>query len=207
MNLKHLIDEVNGLMKMNYHDRAIRRLFDVMDVISEEYGEKSVPMGVAHGVAGSIYISNNDPSLAEQQLRKAVNILEPLVNPEDDSYVAAAYHNLGVVYFKMSEYDDAEREYLHALQLKKLQKDGDVISRAITLNNLGTTYLRKSEYDVAEYVFTQALEIFEKKEDYLRAQDVYLNLASLTNKRGQTSRAMLFYENYRKCRQRHEASH
>ncbi|HMB69419.1 MAG TPA: tetratricopeptide repeat protein, partial [bacterium] len=75
-------------------------------------------------------------------------------------HVRSAYthNNLGLLYRLMERYDDAERHYLRAVEIRRKHLDSDHPLIAYTLDNLALLYLRTGRPDDAEPVLEEVLE-------------------------------------------------
>ena len=133
---------------------------------------------------------------------------------EKSPYKARPHMNLGVMYDQKEFYDEAEKEYLKAIELKKDYYEA--------FQNLGTIYVRKKEYDKALEALIKAITLkpdyaqaynnlgvlYASKGDYKKAEteflkaisldknysDVYVNLGNLYADKREIEKAISFYQ-------------
>ena len=79
------------------------------------------------------------------------------------SDVATTLNNLAAPHFKLTRYDEAEKEYKEALEiyreLAKSNRDEHIADVAMTLNNLGNLHKILTRYDEAEEEYKESLKI------------------------------------------------
>lgn len=96
------------------------------------------------------------------------------------------YNNLGLMDLAEGHYQDAERNFLLAVNLNP--------ASALGYNNLGTTYLRQNKTAEAKKAFRYSIEINR----FLL--EPHLNLASVYEQQGEPQAAFLIYQNNLKRR-------
>ncbi len=94
----------------------------------------------------SYYIDQKMYKQAEAELLTALKC--PTANMNNEQYVT--YHNLGVVYFALGRYADAERSYLESLRLEK--------NNSAALAGLASVYYREGKRRQADLFFKLAQE-------------------------------------------------
>jgi tetratricopeptide (TPR) repeat protein len=85
--------------------------------------------------------------------------------------------NLGLVYQKNRQYNEAQIMYEKALEIHRSL--GDLEGAADNYYNLGIMYRQQQDYGRAEETHQRALEIFEQTGNLKGMADVYVNLAGI----------------------------
>lgn len=137
-----------------------------------------------------------DPAAAEQASRRAVDILERLLEADSQSEVyqgdlALCSNNLATIFSNRQQLSEAIMHYRRAaqLQLQLARKAPSIVRHrselAITLNNLGVAYCRENQPDTADESFLQARQVFETlASDYPQQLQYRIGLAALLNNQG-----------------------
>ena len=107
------------------------------------------------------------PEKAEEHFRRALKLLEKLLEQEPEShavmrYKAGTLNNLGVLLAEMGKLDEAEDTYGQALKLQEKVYGAEHPQVAQTLNNLALLYFQTTRYEKAMILYTRSLEIMEK---------------------------------------------
>ena len=82
-----------------------------------------------------------------------------------DAQMALAYNNLGFVYFKMDNPEEAERAYIQALQIWEETLGSDHPNVGASLNNLAALYEKAGGYKQAEEYRKRSKEIWQKAQE------------------------------------------
>ncbi|MEM9217027.1 MAG: tetratricopeptide repeat protein [Cyanobacteria bacterium P01_F01_bin.150] len=102
------------------------------------------------------------------------------------------YGNLGVVYTKLGQYDQALMYFQKDLEIA--QEMEDRVGEGQTYGNLGNVYIRLSQYDQALTFHQRALDIFEEIGDRVREGQTYGNLGNICHSLGQYDRALDYHQ-------------
>lgn len=87
------------------------------------------------------------------------------------------WNNIGLVYFKMLDYQEAIKQFQKAYELaKNNNKDEDVMT---IINNLAVLHIKINAPDQAQQYFEEALEISKKKGDINKTAIYLVNLSSI----------------------------
>lgn len=101
---------------------------------------------------------------------------EAFPNPCFKSDVATTLNNLAAPHFKLTRYEEAEKEYKEALEiyreLAKSNHDEHIADVAMTLNNLGNLHKKLSRYAEAEEEYKESLKI--RRELATTNREVYI---------------------------------
>ena len=105
-------------------------------------------------------------------------------SPWRKSYAATTLNNLAVLHYNLTRYDEAEKEYKEALEIRrglaKTNRDAYIGNVAQTLNNLANLHSDLTRYDEAEQEYKEALEI--RRELAKTNRDAYIgNVARTLN--------------------------
>ena len=131
-------------MSLDYYNRALS-VTDSM-AVSKRYLEKDVDdnYSVIYGSIGNLYNIQDQNLLAIEYYQKALPIFEKYGWLESQTIL---YHNVGELYYTMGNRDEAERNYLHAIECGR--KSGDSLMVALPQRGLTKIYLEKNDYEKA----------------------------------------------------------
>lgn len=101
---------------------------------------------------------------------------------------AQAYNDIGILHYKLAEYEKSIALYKKALPIRKSQKD--TLGIASLYNKLGIAYQRMSVLDSALYFDNKALTIYKNKNHLKYANLIQSNIASIYNDLKQYSKAL-----------------
>ncbi len=107
----------------------------------------------------------------------------------DSLGLGQAYNNLGEVYKRMAEYNQALDFLLRSIQLKRK----DSATRAITLYNIGELYNLLGQYEEAEKYFQQALATALRNKDQRTVAYTYWGFALSAFKRKRPGEALDYF--------------
>lgn len=112
--------------------------------------------------SGKQALEGRDYAGAERLFSAALKEAENLSNPD---LIAKSNVFIGAVYAGQEKWDEAERFFVRAIEIRERagEKDSDEITYA--LSNLGLTYAEQKKYDKAEAVLRRAITIREKPEN------------------------------------------
>ena len=131
-------------MSLDYYNRALS-VTDSM-ATSKRYLEKDVDdnYSVIYGSIGNLYNIQDQNLLAIEYYQKALPIFEKYGWLESQTIL---YHNVGELYYTMGNRDEAERNYLLAIECGR--KSGDSLMVALPQRGLTKIYLEKGNYEKA----------------------------------------------------------
>lgn len=111
---------------------------------------------------------------------------------EKGEQTAGAYNNIGVVYYNLSEYDDALKYYGKALEIRKKVLGAKHPDTANSYNNIGIVYYDLGKYEDALKYYKDALKIQEKVlgEEHPDTATSYNNIGSAYCKLGKYNKAL-----------------
>ncbi|HEY2572839.1 MAG TPA: CHAT domain-containing tetratricopeptide repeat protein, partial [Verrucomicrobiaceae bacterium] len=136
-------------------------------------------------IEGEIFLAINQNLKALQCFEKAHPILLATL-PETDNAVHTSWHNMGVGFYVLGRYVEAEKYLNRALELRKKVLGSDNIPVAMTEDHLGRIFQTRGDLEQAATYLTDALHILldHKQEVPTMAGRSLLNLVSLNAKRG-----------------------
>lgn len=109
---------------------------------------------------GNLYRTRGQYSLAEEQLRMALNLRERKL-PANHELMAASYNDLGLIYLQMDA-DKALDYYERALSIYEKQHGNQHPKVAIANTNIGFVYQKLELFGDAINYFESALAVWEK---------------------------------------------
>ena len=111
---------------------------------------------------------------------------------EKSEQTAGAYNNIGVVYYNLSEYDDALKYYKDALKIQEKVLGEEHPDTATSYNNIGIVYYDLGKYEDALKYYKDALKIQEKVlgEEHPDTATSYNNIGSADCKLGKYDKAL-----------------
>ena len=111
---------------------------------------------------------------------------------EEDETRVDIYYCIGMIVYKLSEWDTAIDYYQKSLDI--FEKIEDIHGMAATYNNLGLVYADKGEWDTAIDYYQKSLEIRERIEDIHGMARTYNNLGMVYYKKGEWDTAIDYYQ-------------
>lgn len=124
-----------------------------------------------HNLLGQIYLDRKDLSLAERELKRAVQL---------GSFMPGPYVSLADIYISRQEYDRALECCQKAIQLKSEYPQ--------VYSNIATIYFLRGEYARAEDYYKKALT---QDPDFA---DAYVGIGDLYSRRGRLAEAVKMYQ-------------
>ena len=116
------------------------------------------------------------------------------MGPENEHYrnlYLRAYINIGAIYIRKTDYDEAEVNYTKAMTFLN---DDDIITFAVVLNNLGIIYKEKGDYDKALEHHNRALEIRREHDHQYGICQSLNNLGATYFVAGEKTRSKPYFE-------------
>ncbi len=123
---------------------------------------------------GEIYCKNDRYLLAEHSLKHAQKLLVELNTDEDSALICKVYNNLGIIYRRKDNYDEALKYHLNAEKIAR--KKNELQQHAISLNSLGLILVHQKNYEGALRYFEEALTVETQTHNEL---GVAINLNSI----------------------------
>ncbi len=156
-----------GLLGKNYSEKNERNEKFLLDYLNDPNNKEKY--FTCYQLASG-YIAKNEIEKAKEYLRKCIEL-----NLE----YPAALSNLGSLYIREKNYDEAEKLIIRALNLKP---------DASAENNLGVIYSERGELNRALKKFQRALELNPRSADY------NFNVGMVLLKMGKQKRAVPYFE-------------
>ena len=147
------------------------------------------------GDLGSCYKDNEDYQTAKSLYQNSLDLISQfnhVTNRKKQFCQAQAYNNLGVVAWKLEQYQQAKDYFQKALALKI--ECGDRYFQAQTLQNLGLIALRLGQSQQAQDYLQQALNIFIKYGDRYSQAITLSNLGGIATESKQYPQARKYYQ-------------
>ncbi len=92
----------------------------------------------------------------------------------DTFTIAQTLNNIGIMYDEAENLDKALEYYNRSIEYKKMLKDVDLFSIAMTKMYSGMIYLKKNDPDQAETIFNEAKDMAEKVDDRSKKYRIYV---------------------------------
>jgi tetratricopeptide (TPR) repeat protein len=127
---------------------------------------------------------------AEKLFKAALKEAENLKDPE---LIAVSNVHLGSVYAGQQKWDEAEKLFLKAIEIRERIGDKDSNEITYALSNLGLIYAEQKKYDKAEEILRRAITIREKTESPDLAVAL-LNLGKVYAEQKKLTEAQVVYE-------------
>ena len=118
-------------------------------------------LAAVHHLLGNVDDEKEDPVAARKQFFKSLRAFQTFLSP-NHPMMSASYNNIGSMYFKENEYNEAIKFHQQALecQLKSPSPDTDAI--ATYSNNIGAVYFEQAKYWEALKHLQRAATILER---------------------------------------------
>jgi len=167
--------------------KAIQNMKDVLDFHIKSNAEAS-EIASDNSFLGGLYCSNNQldsallySSLSEKQYAKINNIYGK----------SECYNNLGLIYFKLKQYDKALKMYNKSLSLAV--KPSTINT---TLYNRGNCYLSANNFIEAETDLKKVLESIKSNEFQALSQKCYYALFKIESSKNNPKKALEYHLKY-----------
>lgn len=123
--------------------------------------------------------------------RKALKILENIVGSEETPDMAITLNGLGSILHDQQNYQDAAKNYMHALTINLKTVGTNHPETAITYNNLGNVYQDVGDDASAEKYYVKCLEIQKKIYGNVNPElsATYNNIATILVRQGRLGEA------------------
>ena len=105
----------------------------------------------------------------------------------DESLMAAALHELGVLAYLQGDYAEARQFYQQSLQMK--ERAGDMAGQAASLHGIGVIAQEQGDYSEARRLYQQSLEISERLSDLAGQASSLAQLGIIAQLQGDYSEA------------------
>lgn len=169
------------------------------DAKALEYYKKAEIIGEAnnlHLITAKSY--NNQSIIAKQagDTLASIDYLEKSIRyykfAEDNTSVAAAYYNLGLLYFHMNNYIDAARQFRIVINIGEQQEYGKALYYGFYGNAL--MYIKTNRFEDAKYYLDKAMQIAQKNNHVASVGRIYEGYFNLYNKQKQFEKALYYFQ-------------
>ncbi|MBE7169076.1 MAG: CHAT domain-containing protein [Williamsia sp.] len=143
-----------------------------------------------------INTSHPDPSLALPYATLLVQLLRSLPPGEEHPDYVTGLSNLGLLHYKMGQYNKALSPFREALAIRKRVLGEEDLRYATSLNSLAVVYNEMGQFDQALPLSLEVSAVLKKLlgEQHPRYASTLNNLAALYRKMGQYNKALVFYQ-------------
>jgi pentatricopeptide repeat protein len=138
---------------------------------------------------GTEYLRNGDSNGAIISFTSAIDLLKDktVKTDEEKKLLAEAYNNRGLAYYEKEQYSPAEDDFRDSYLWDS--------THAKAKSNLALVYFVQKLYLDAKNKYLEAVQVFSGTEEKLYYADVYNNLGVCYAQTGDTSNAMIAYNN------------
>jgi tetratricopeptide (TPR) repeat protein len=158
-------------------------------------------IAISHQKVGDALVFRGDKSNALKHYLAGLEIVEKL---KDESLLFTLYHNMGVLFDRLTDYDQALNYYEKALYVyNNAARKTDPMQRVHTLyNSMANIYDEKNDTITASKYYQKALKLATEKEDYQALGTIYNNLGKVSLEAQQWDLAYEYLNNSLQCRQK-----
>jgi serine phosphatase RsbU (regulator of sigma subunit)/Tfp pilus assembly protein PilF len=149
----------------------------------------NIGIGIAYIDISEVYNQQENTDNAKYYLKNAIDILK---KEKDSISLAAAYHDLGYVNYRIGQFDTALILYLKTSEIYR--KLGHTTEYAVCLGNSGLVYSRQSDYQKAEEYLLRAIEILTKQGeqgDERAVTEYMIEYAGILQQKGEIKKAIV----------------
>ncbi|HKQ73874.1 MAG TPA: CHAT domain-containing protein [Blastocatellia bacterium] len=132
---------------------------------------------------GALYLPPGEFAAAREVYEKALALIEG-----NDGFNAADLHNLGFIYHRLGEPQEALKYYQQSIPLKRLNKDR--LGEGETLDSVGQVYLKLGEFHLALEHNLEALQIFRELKRRKSEAIALSNIANVHYRLGEIAKAI-----------------
>ncbi len=182
------LDAINRLGHINEGQGRLDQAEDNYKEVLAKCGDDLSWQAAANGNLGLIYRTRGDLDMAEEFLRKSLDIDEHLGRREG---MANQYGNLGLIYRTRGDLDKAEEFLRKALDID--EQLGRREGLAAEYGNLGLIYQTRGDLDKAEEFHSKSLDIEKQLGRREGMANQYGNLGLIFQTRGQLDKAEEFH--------------
>jgi len=159
-------------------------------------------IGISYQKIGDALLYKGDNSNALKNYYKSLEIIEGL---DDDESLFSLYHNMGVLFGRILDFNMALSFYEKALFVYNNAENKTIPSmgQIYTLyNSMGNIYDEKAEEETANEYYLRALDLALKKEDHQALGVIYNNLGKLAVEKEEWNLALAYLQKSLESRQR-----
>ena len=191
-------------------DQAMAHCQSALKIIQEQKGDCCIEIQPIYVEIGNIYLDRGEYETSLGFYEKALEILSPEFEEEENEDLAIIYGKIGEIYAYLSNYDESLEYLLKSHEIIQKLQNTDPYLLGISYGNIACVYSDMDDYDKAKEFFDKALEVYSKNLDknalpildvYNNLGDYYLNirnfeLAEECLKRALDGRIMIYGENH-----------
>ncbi|CAF1195054.1 unnamed protein product [Didymodactylos carnosus] len=143
-------------------DLALLQYKKALPIFNTGYPKKHPDFGHDYNNVAVAYAAKIDLSHANELLKKARDRLRKAGVPEKHPVTAQILSNIGVIFGKLEDYDEAIRLQQESLEIRQICLPPNHTDTAKSFHNLGIIYDKKNELDLALYHYQEALRMMTK---------------------------------------------
>ena len=147
-------------------------------------------LGQANNSLGHLLLLKGEYQQASKYFHTAAGLFESI---EDEQGKARVYGNLGKLYFRQGNYDDARASFERSLEISS-SSNIESSSNAQVAANLGLTFMNKGDYDAGIRAQQAELAICERRNDKQGMASLYTNMGIVYFEKGDYDAALESYQ-------------
>ena len=147
-------------------------------------------LGQANNSLGHLLLLKGEYQQASKYFHTAAGLFESI---EDEQGKARVYGNLGKLYFRQGNYDEARSSFERSLEISS-SSNIESSSNAQVAANLGLTFMNKGDYDAGIRAQQAELAICERRNDKQGMASLYTNMGIVYFEKGDYDAALESYK-------------
>ena len=181
LRMDNIFEYANYLYTIGEYDKAKNYYLRILTHRIDLHYETTI-----HNKLGNIYQYQQDYDVAQQHYQSCVYRWERLAEYQEDyalEGMANALNNLGNNYLYQNNYVEAEKLFLHSIEIHEalLERHPISVGFAMNLYGFGNLYMVQNNYVEAEKYFLRSLEIFDDELPYEYSPNLGTVLKKLGN--------------------------
>lgn len=131
------------------------------------------------------------PTRAEERLSRSISYI---LKSENLSLLSAVFNDLGVLYYRQSDWVRARQSYEESLKFLEFSSSRTRYE-AMLYNNLGLTLYQTGLLEEGIHYLEKAVQLYEASADDINAARVWVNFGHFLERQGATDKALEILEN------------
>lgn len=165
---------------------------EIFELAHAVHNQRYEDLGLYYQILSYMYIGDYDKALEISDERLKLNEKNNNIGG-----IFGTYHDRGVVYDRLRQFDLALEYYFKALNIynedsPKDPKRFSTYKIQSLYNNIGNIYSSKGEPDIGEQYYQKAIEICIEKKDFMNLSVSYNNLGKYYTEKNEDDKALLY---------------
>jgi len=175
----HLLNELASIYRNSLPKKSLQYAEEALTIIGKT---NNLDKAKALNSIASYYSVISQYEKALENFEAALKVAIENDHPE---IISEIYNNIGIVYYKKTDYDNALQYYQKALQYC----ENDILGSTIKLMNIGQVYYYRGEYDIALEYYQRVLEISEQNSQQITIAHSLKEIGTIYYKWGKYDKA------------------